>query len=246
MRERARAQYEQATAALLFVLGLLFLALYAWPILNPNLAADTKAACATASVAIWIVFVIDYGVRFALATHRRDFVRHNWLDLVIIAVPMLRPLRALRGVVGLRMIARSGGTFARGRIVAAVAVTVAASGAIAALAMLDAERASPDATIHTYGDALWWAASTITTVGYGDRFPVTSEGRLIAGGLMLAGIALLGVITASLASWFVEKVGEVARAEKGTDAALQALRAEIQELRRELYQRPPGDHPDAV
>jgi voltage-gated potassium channel len=56
------------------------------------------------------------------------------------------------------------------------------------------------ANIKTFGDALWWALSTMTTVGYGDRYPTTGEGRLVAGGLMLAGVALLGVITASLAS----------------------------------------------
>ena len=69
--------------------------------------------------------------------------------------------------------------------------------------MLDAERSAPDASITTFGEAVWWTITTISTVGYGDRYPVTVEGRLVAATLMVAGIALLGVVTASIAagSW---------------------------------------------
>ena len=110
-----------------------------------------------------------------------------------------------------------------------------AGGGIAALAMLDAERGSEHATITSYGDASWWAISTITTVGYGDRYPVTAQGRLIAAALMLGGIALLGVITASLASWFVERVGEVTSAEKRAQASIEDLASEVRALRAELH-----------
>ena len=72
--------------------------------------------------------------------------------------------------------------------------------------MREAERNSPDANIKTFGDGLWWAATTVTTVGYGDRFPTTPLGRLIAVVLMLVGIALLGVITATIATWFVGRL----------------------------------------
>jgi voltage-gated potassium channel len=65
---------------------------------------------------------------------------------------------------------------------------------VAALAVLQAERGHPGGNIESFGDALWWAVTTVTTVGYGDRFPVTTTGRFVAGGLMLAGIALLGVV----------------------------------------------------
>jgi voltage-gated potassium channel len=71
------------------------------------------------------------------------------------------------------------------------------------VAALDAERDAPKANITTIGDALWWAATTVTTVGYGDRYPVTTTGRIIAVTLMVVGIALVGAITASIAAWFV-------------------------------------------
>jgi len=79
-------------------------------------------------------------------------------------------------------------------------------GFVSALAVLEAERSAPDASITTFGEAVWWTITTISTVGYGDRYPVTVEGRLVAATLMVAGIALLGVVTASIAAWFVENV----------------------------------------
>jgi voltage-gated potassium channel len=87
---------------------------------------------------------------------------------------------------------------------------------LGSVAMLDVERGDPDANITTFGDALWWATSTVTTVGYGDRFPVTLEGRLIAFALMLVGISLVGVVTASVAAWLV---ANVERPADRTDAA---------------------------
>jgi voltage-gated potassium channel len=98
---------------------------------------------------------------------------------------------------------------------------------VAALAALDAERGDPDANILDFGDALWWAITTMTTVGYGDRYPVTTTGRIVAGGLMVGGIALLGTVTATLASLLIERVADESQAED-------ALRAEVAELRQEV------------
>lgn len=82
--------------------------------------------------------------------------------------------------------------------------------------------------------------TTITTVGYGDRFPVTGSGRLVAAGLMVAGIALLGVVTASVAAWFVERVTQVQRSEAATRAEVEALADEIRALRAELGRKHDG------
>ena len=98
-------------------------------------------------------------------------------------------------------------------------------GFVAALAVLDAERDAPNASI--------------TTVGYGDRYPVTGEGRIVGGALMLGGIALLGVVTASIASWFVETVRatgeEVAReAEQDTERQAERTSAQLDAVLAEL------------
>ncbi|WP_243399625.1 potassium channel family protein [Arthrobacter glacialis] len=109
---------------------------------------------------------------------------------------------------------------------------------VGALAMYDAEKASPDASIASFGDALWWAFVTITTVGYGDLTPTTLLGRSIAVGLMIGGIALLGVVTATLASWLVEKVSaQETKSQEITAEELQSLRDEIRMLRDDLVLR---------
>lgn len=106
---------------------------------------------------------------------------------------------------------------------------------VAALAVLDAERDKPGANIVNFPDALWWSITTVSTVGYGDRFPVSGAGRLIAAGLMVAGIALLGVVTASLASWLISKVREVQEdSQAATRRDVTALTAEVAPLRRDL------------
>jgi voltage-gated potassium channel len=94
----------------------------------------------------------------------------------------------------------------------------------AALAVLDAERRNHDASITDFGDAMWWAVTTMTTVGYGDEYPTTRPGRLVASVLMVAGIALLGTVTATLASWLVDQV----RAEEEREVS--DLRTEIEVL----------------
>ena len=85
----------------------------------------------------------------------------------------------------------------------AVLIAAAIFVAMAGLALVF-ERNAADATITTYGDALWWGMATITTVGYGDRFPVTTEGKLISFVIMLLGISLFSLITASVAAMFVK------------------------------------------
>jgi voltage-gated potassium channel len=94
----------------------------------------------------------------------------------------------------------------------------------AALAVLDAERSSPNANISDFGDAIWWAVTTMTTVGYGDQYPVSGAGRLVAFGRMIGGIALLGTVTATLASWLVETVA--AEKEQAEDLQIMVRRLE--------------------
>jgi len=151
---------------------------------------------------------------------------------------MFRPLRALRVVTVISVLNRQLRDDARGRIAVYVVVTVALVGFVASLAVLEAERNAPEASITTFGEALWWTITTVSTVGYGDRYPVTVEGRLVAATLMVAGIALLGVVTASIATWFVENLrraqSEVSEDVEEVSTDVEATRAQLADVLAEL------------
>ncbi|HWC21496.1 MAG TPA: potassium channel family protein [Flexivirga sp.] len=109
---------------------------------------------------------------------------------------------------------------------------------VGALAVLDAERTAPGSSIQSFGEALWWSLVTVSTVGYGDFYPVTTTGRLVGAGLMVAGIALLGVVTASVATWFIDKVREIdTDADAATRRDIAELNAKIDALHALLNQR---------
>ncbi|MDI3212477.1 potassium channel family protein [Arthrobacter sp. AL12] len=156
--------------------------------------------------ATWVLFAVDYIVNLALAPLRGRWFIRNLHELLILALPILRPLRLLRLVTLLKVVHRAAGSALRGRILTYVLGAAALLTYAGALAVLDAESNVEGANISTFGDAMWWALTTITTVGYGDHYPVTMLGRFVAAGLMVGGIAVLGVVTASVASWLVEQV----------------------------------------
>jgi voltage-gated potassium channel len=192
------------------------------------------------------LFAVDYLARVAMAPRRRAYVVRHLHDLAVIVLPLLRPLRLLRLVTVLGALNRRAGSSLRGRVVVYVVGATSLMTAVASLAMLDAERNAPDANITTAGDALWWGATTITTVGYGDRYPTTAEGRIVAFGLMLGGIALLGVVTATLASWIIDRVREENEAERAaTWAQVEALVAEVRSLK-DQRETQSGREPNAI
>lgn len=219
----------------MMALAVVFLAAYAWPILDPDLDQRWVRWASWATWTTWAAFAVDYLVRLVLSGDRRAYVRTHMPDLLVVVLPILRPLRLLRLLTLLRVLNRHAGSALRGQVVTYAA---GASGVLlftGALAVLDAERDQPGGAIDTFGESVWWAMSTVTTVGYGDRVPITTTGRAVAAVLMLAGIALLGVLTASLASWLVERVAEADEADRtATRSDLAAVRAELESLRQEL------------
>ncbi|GAA3136449.1 potassium channel family protein [Kribbella aluminosa] len=222
---------------------MLFLVVYAWPILQPDLPTGWVHACSVANVTIWTTFGVDYLVRLALAPSKPRFVRDHIPDLLVLALPLLRPLRALRAATALARLGRASMGF-RGQTTAYVVGAVGLLGFVSAVAVLDAERGAANANIKSFGDAAWWAVTTITTVGYGDHFPTTVQGKWVGVGLMVGGIALVGTITAALASWFVEHVGAAERAGAQAPDQLAALTAELAALRTQLNNAQAGDRTD--
>lgn len=199
-------RWERRSEVPLLLLALAFLVAYAWPVLNPHLSPELEAFLNVVSWTVWVAFLVDFLIRIGLAEDRRRYVLRHWYDVALIALPMLRPLRLLRALAFARLLSRSATRTLVGRTTLYVIGTAISSVFLGALMMLDAERGAPNANIKSFGDALWWACETVTTVGYGDRFPVTTTGRFVAVALMVVGVALVGSITAAVAAWFISHV----------------------------------------
>ena len=177
------------------------------------------------NVVVLVAFAVDYLVELTLASDRRAYVRHEWTSLLIVVtqglavLPALGPLgvfRALRGVRGLRAAAALARLLAIGGVVAAESrsylrrnagrIALGAAGLTwltSAAAFTLAEDVGEGGRIDSFFDALWWSTATITTVGYGDVFPVTTAGRIVGGFTMVVGISTFAVVTAKIAEWLV-------------------------------------------
>ena len=218
VRDRGEAfeRFSRAVDGPLTVLALVMIPLIVLPLVM-DLSPGTESAVLAIDYLIWAVFAAEYAIKLYLAPNRRQFVARHIPDLIIVLVPMLRPLRVLRSVRLLRLLRlalltglaakglREARNILRRRGLNWVLLIVLVLNLIAAAMVLEFERGNLDANITSYPDALWWAATTITTVGYGDRFPMSPAGRGVAVVLMIAGIAMFGVITASIAAYFVEQ-----------------------------------------
>lgn len=178
----------------------------------------------------WIAFAADYVIRLRLASNRRRWMVSHWLDLITVAVPLLRPVQLLKFLPKLGMLHMRSESAIRVRIVAYAATSVVLLLLVGSLSVLQVERGQAGSTIETFGNAMWWSIVTMTTVGYGDLSPVTIAGRVIAVMMMIGGIALIGVVTGTLASWIVSRVAT----EDAEQSA--ATRAELVEMQRKLDQ----------
>ena len=199
-------RWERRSEIPLLLLAVAFLVAYAWPILDPRLDHDLETFLTALSWTVWAAFAGDLAVRVLLSEDRGAYLLRHWYDVALVLVPMLRPLRLLRLLAFARVLGRSATRNLVGRVTVYVIGTAVAAVGLGALAMLDAERGADDANITSVGDALWWACTTVTTVGYGDRYPVTTAGRFVAVALMVVGIAVVGSVTAAVAAWLVGQV----------------------------------------
>lgn len=204
-------RWERRSEVPLLLLATAFLIAYAWPVLDPRIDPEWRRFLTTVSWTVWVAFAVDFVIRLYLASDRGEYAWRHWYDVALIALPALRPLRLLRLVAFVRILDRSASNTFAGRALVYVAGAAAAAVGMGALAVLDAERGAADANIVTFGDALWWACTTVTTVGYGDRYPVTTEGRAVAVVLMVIGIGVVGAVTAAVAAAILARVEREAR-----------------------------------
>jgi voltage-gated potassium channel len=199
-----QAGWERRTEVPLALASLLYLASYAVHVLAHDLRTVWHDTCLAVLFAAWALFAVDYAVRWRLSGQGPRFVRTHWLDTVVLALPLLRPLRVVRVYEAVQR-RRGQPRFAlHARVIAYAGLSVLLLGFAGALGVYQQEHAAAHATIRTFGDAVWWTCATLATVGYGDVTPVTPLGRVIAVGLMGCGLALLGAVTGSFSSWLLQ------------------------------------------
>ncbi|WP_143556831.1 potassium channel family protein [Serinibacter salmoneus] len=204
--EVRREHWERLAAVPLALAAIAFLVAYAVPIVWPGVDHTLQRVCTVVVQVVWLSLLVDYVVRFVLARAKRRFVFHHLLDLVVLALPMVRQLQLLRLVALFSILDRVGVRTFRGRVLTYAVAASALSFLIASLALTSTERGATGATIENFGDGMWFSIATLTTVGYGDMYPVTTQGRVIAAALMMVGLVLFGTVTGTLASYVVSKV----------------------------------------
>jgi voltage-gated potassium channel len=232
-----------------YLVFMLFLSVYAVAALAVStfvvLSPPTRTILEYADTAVCVLFFVDFVITFARAPNRsRYLVTWGWLDLLSSiptvdalrwgrAARIVRIVRVLRGIRATKILTefilyrRAQSAFLAALLVSILLVVFAAS------AILQFET-SADANIRTAEDAAWWAVVTLTTVGYGDKFPVSTEGRLVATLLMTAGVGLFGTFSGFIAAWFLESP---TRTSPERDA-IEDLRREVANLREEIRGRP--------
>ena len=199
-------RWEQRTSVPLLVLAFVFLIAWSIATLATNLPPGVWDVLISIVAFTWLLFVVDYVVQVALAKHRFRFILHHIPDLVAVVLPFLRPAVQLTHVRATPLLHWRTGTSERIRIVALAAAFALLYVYSISLAVFSAERDAVGTKMHSYGDALWWAFVTIFTVGYGDVYPVTPTGRVLAVLLMFGGLIIIGVATATVVSYLNERV----------------------------------------
>jgi voltage-gated potassium channel len=188
-------------------LALAFLASFSYPAFSTDISDSTQSLLNVVQWISWIAFAADLIYGLISAENKKVYLKKHPLEIAAVLLPFLRPLRLMRvisfGGLAIQKVA-IGRQFAITVKVFLASIFVAY---ISAVQITIVERGAEGSNIKNFGDGLWWAITTVTTVGYGDRYPTTIEGRFIAIALMIMGISLMGVITASVAAWFV-KMGQ--------------------------------------
>lgn len=247
LRWRLLRDLDQWLTVPMALLSLAWLLIVVW-----ELVSGSTELLTTVGTVIWIVFIVEFLIRFTLAPAKLPFLKSNWLTVLALAVPALRLfrtlsfLRAARALRGIRLV-RIVGTANRSMnalkrtlqrrgfgYVAGLTVLVIGLGAAG---MLNFENAREvEGGFRDYGHALWWTGMLIASIG-SDYWPVTTEGRLLAMLLALYGLAMFGYITATFASFFVGRDAAEARGPVAGSADVKQVLREVRAMRAELAAR---------
>ena len=197
-------RWEQRTELPLAFASLAFLASYEVRVLAPGLTDPLQDLALAVLLASWALFAVNYAVLWRLSGQGLGFVRRHPLDALVVILPLLRPIRVVKVYEAVQRRQGKPRLALHARVIWYSGIATVLLGFAGALAVYQQERGAPGASMKTFGDALWWTCATLTTVGYGDIVPVTPTGRSIAVGMMAIGLALLGAVTGTFASWLLQ------------------------------------------
>ena len=234
-RKRRQVAYEKWSALPVFLCGSLFLVGLVEVVME---SGDTRTGQFLMVVA-WTGFVLDLIVRWILDGSPRSFARRNWFAIIAVLIPIFRALFVFYIFVRLAR----GRTRLQSKIQYYAAYLTILVITFGAALVLGAERDYPGSNIHTYGEAVWWACVTVTTVGYGDYVPVSPTGRGIATLMLFNGVAIISVITATISSRFVSdpEKGELPVTLDLVDERLERIEAALAVLTARGGTDPDGD-----
>ena len=196
-------QWQNQMAKPTLIFSLIYTISFIYPVYFYPSPLIIQEICRWTNHIVWAIFLLDYLVMFKLAPNKKKFVSTHIFELILVALPFVRMLRPLRAIV---FIGQAGFRSRRQllkNIWWVVSVASLLMIIIMGAAILDIERNISNSNIKTPSDAIWWAFITITTVGYGDKYPVSNEGRLVAGFLIVFGVVMLATITGALAAWIL-------------------------------------------
>ena len=187
-------------------------------------------AVGAAEVVLWFVFMLEFSARFAASYNRRAYFRGHWIDAVALIpavrgvrlVRLLRLLRLVRAFSGMYRAAMQVERLSRHRGFAALLVAWLTVTVLCSAFVFVAENGTSKLMTSPF-DALWWGVTTITTVGYGDTYPVTPEGRLGAMVLMILGIGMFSAITATMTSFVTSQQRSTAATAEDIVGRLESL-----------------------
>jgi voltage-gated potassium channel len=225
---------ERGTAIPFLVLSFLYIGVLIVP-MAVHLPGNAAEVLRYVDWSIWAIFAVEFLLRLSIAPGKTQFLRANLFDAAIVFLPFLRPFRIIRFVVLLRAMA----ALARGTkllrdicvrcrlnyVFGAVLLWLVVSAALVTIF----EKHDPSGNIKSFADGIWWAFVTIFTVGYGDKYPVTPEGRGIAIALMAVGLGLSGMVAGTVASFFVQQ-----QADEDVQPSLREVLARLERIERRL------------
>lgn len=211
---RTRAErWEEWSAWPLLLLAMGFIGLSTVVLADNGIDASTQSWATFGLLAMWAAFLLDFAVRLLLTTDRWRYIRRNLFEVVTLVLPFLRAFLLVLYIWRLPSLKRSRSHQRLRFMLVAASLGLVFVYVISTLVWL-VEQQAPGATILSFGDAIWWGFVTISTVGYGDYTPVTLLGRVFAVILMLGGIVIVGIVTATVISSLTEQVQlEAARRE---------------------------------